>query len=135
MFCDFSFARKDKLKQHVDKKHDDKTHKLKINSHKKQERLVKNQTSKQPYLEINQNNHEQLHKRFKCSICNYETSTSFKITRHVDEVHLKKKLFFCKICDTYFTRKEHLKRHTENGHEKFNQVRCTNCEYTWCYSK
>ena len=67
----------------------------------------------------------------KCPICDYSSSNTGHLKRHIDSVHGGKKPHKCSICDQSFALKGHLKRHIDSVHEKYKPYKCPICDYNF----
>lgn len=62
-----------------------------------------------------------------CGACGKNFLKKANATRHIANVHLKRKPFRCNQCDHSFGYRSHLVRHQESRHSKDNMLVCTHC--------
>ena len=67
-------------------------------------------------------------KQFKCKNCNALFKRKSNLTRHIKEVHEKKKPFQCKICNSTFTQKHSLISHIKAIHDGEKPFKCISCD-------
>ena len=63
---------------------------------------------------------------FWCDICKKDYAFRQGLSRHVSNVHERRKLFKCDSCDNTFVAKQSLDQHISSVHEK-NTFSCSNC--------
>ena len=62
--------------------------------------------------------------------CSFVTDSKFKLTQHVDGIHLKLRPFKCELCGAAFKRKAHLQTHSKNVHSDDAKIfKCDKCDY------
>lgn len=71
-------------------------------------------------------------KKYKCSLCSYETNYEPYLRRHNLTHNTAVKQFECSICNMTFARNSTLKSHFKNKHTKSaidNEYKCSECSY------
>jgi hypothetical protein len=67
-------------------------------------------------------------KNITCEICNnFKCETQALLTRHIDTVHNRQRLYECNHCKTTFGLKANLKKHVRSVHEKQKPFSCDHC--------
>ena len=72
---------------------------------------------------------KRLKNKYKCSLCNYTSSTKSNLTKHILGIHERRKPYICDLCEykTYFS--SNLLRHVHSVHEESKSFTCHICEY------
>ena len=68
-------------------------------------------------------------KTYKCKYedCNIQFARRDALTKHISNVHDKKKSFKCEICLSCFSKKKHLKTHFISSHKEMELFKCDIC--------
>ena len=62
--------------------------------------------------------------------CSFTADSKWKLTQHVNGIHLKKRPFKCEVCGADFKRKYHLQVHNKNVHsDATKSFKCDKCDY------
>lgn len=72
-------------------------------------------------------------RKFKCELCEYETSLLANLKTHVRMVHSKIKSFKCNFCEYAATLASTVKQHIKAVHEKIKDETCEVCGKSFSY--
>ena len=63
--------------------------------------------------------------------CSFSADSKWKLTQHVNGIHLKKRPFKCEVCGADFKRKYHLQMHVKSAHSDDTKTfKCNKCDYS-----
>ena len=96
---------KSKFKHHISSVHENKTNSASVDVREKQR------------------------KKYTCSICGSELSSTTALNYHILSVHQKQKPFPCSICKGKFTTQQSLEKHISSVHEGKRPYLCSVCAY------
>jgi len=148
--CNKAFAKKHKLKIHIDIVHNNLepflcpqcgsgfTHKRKLRIHVEKihegnipnhicSTCGKNFTSSSILNRHIESVHEKV-VRFKCFLCDAGFYDKGNLTHHMGSVHEGKRPHSCPFCESGFSRKSDLKQHIESVHEGKKPFKCDECD-------
>ena len=110
--CPYTFAKKDRLTEHIDDVHESKnTFECSLCPFKVARKGQLNQLDRHIAAV-----HEKK-KPFECSFCPAKFGWKCQLKKHIDIVHENKKPFVCSMCPSKFARKGQLTKHIAAAHE------------------
>ena len=65
---------------------------------------------------------------YQCNICQKNFIIQSLVTKHVKNVHEKKRYHKCELCGKAFTKAGHLKTHINSVHNGQKYYKCNSCE-------
>ena len=103
--CDKSFYGKRRLNYHIQSVHEKKIVKFEFSTLSDRLSNDENDSMKGQHFEL------KIENPLDCEICNKSFAERANLTKHILEVHERKRRFQCKICSRPFARKVDVKRH------------------------